>query len=159
AVTLATEEAFDAFRADDRSRMLFHGHTFTANPIGCRAALASLEATLEDDVPARLDAIGRILEGELATWAAGRDDVRARRRTGGIVAFDVVSAGTTETGYLSSVGRSLRAAALAEGVLLRPLGNVLYALPPACVTDDEARTIAAAMRACVESLHEPGRNR
>lgn len=152
AVTLATEARFDAFRSDDRGRMLFHGHTFTAHPIGCAAALASLELTIEDDVPARLDAIGRTIHGALAGWAAGRDDVRELRRTGGIVAFDVAPPGAERGGYLSSLARAMRAIAVKRGVLLRPLGNVLYAMPPACVTDDEALAIAAAMRACVEEL-------
>ena len=55
-------------------------------------------------------------------------------------------------GYLAGVGRALRAAALERGVLLRPLGNVVYALPPACVTDDECDAIAAAMRAAVDAV-------
>lgn len=152
AVTLATESLFREFLSDDRGRMLFHGHTFTANPIGCAAALASLDLALADDTPTRLDAIGRIIEGELTAWAAPRDDVRDLRRTGGIVAFDIAPRGEDVTGYLSQMARALRATAIDHGVLLRPLGNTLYALPPACVTDDEARAIAATMRTCVESL-------
>jgi adenosylmethionine---8-amino-7-oxononanoate aminotransferase len=120
---------------------LFHGHSFTANPIGCAVALASLEVCLEDDVPARLDAIGAAIETELRRLLGGRAVELGLRRTGGIVAFDRPGA----AGYLAGDPLALRRRALEHGVLLRPLGNTVYALPPACTTPEQAVAVAGAM--------------
>lgn len=144
AATLATEEIFAAFRAPERGRAFFHGHTYTGNPIACAAARASLALLHESDAPARLDAIGARIEAALAPL---RHDARVRelRRCGGIVALELAA---QDPGYLAGLGERLRAACRAlPDVLLRPLGNVLYALPPACVTDAEADQIAAAIAA------------
>jgi adenosylmethionine-8-amino-7-oxononanoate aminotransferase len=140
--TLATEELFEAFLSSDKRRTFFHGHSFTANPIGCAAALASLECCLADDTPARLDALGARIQARLA--ANPPANAGPLRRTGGIVAFDLdVPSG--DAGYLSRVTPDLRARAIEAGVLLRPLGNVLYALPPACTSDEQADCIADVM--------------
>lgn len=139
--TLATAELFDAFVSTERSHALFHGHSFTANPIGCAVALASIDLALREDVPAKLEHVGKTIERELRTRLLASARVRDLRRTGGIVAFDLAGA----DGYLASDPRRLRAQALAHGVLLRPLGNVVYALPPACTTESECERIAAAM--------------
>jgi adenosylmethionine-8-amino-7-oxononanoate aminotransferase len=120
----------------------------TANPIGCAVALASLELATRNEVPFRLDAIGRRIEAGL-TGLAARPDVRDLRRRGGIVALDLIPPGEAPGGYLAPIGPELRRRAVARGVLLRPLGNVLYALPPACVTDAECDEIAAIMRELV----------
>jgi adenosylmethionine-8-amino-7-oxononanoate aminotransferase len=138
AATLATEALFETFRARETSKALFHGHSFTANPIGCAVALASLDLTLERGVPARLEAIGARIERGLR--------VKDVRRTGGIVAFDLGG----EIRYGSPRSLALRARALEHGVLLRPLGDVVYALPPASTTDEQCDRIAAAMNALAE---------
>lgn len=144
AATLATAAIFEAFLADDRSRAFFHGHTFTANPVGCAVARASLRLCLEDDVPGRFDRIGRRIERGLE---ALRDDPRTSdlRRIGGVVALDLQPPPGERPGYLASVAPRLRAAAVERGVLLRPLGNVLYAMPPACTDEGECDRIAEVM--------------
>ncbi|MCA8942493.1 MAG: aminotransferase class III-fold pyridoxal phosphate-dependent enzyme, partial [Planctomycetes bacterium] len=139
AVTLATDELFEAFVSDDRGRMLFHGHSFTANPITCAVALASLDLVEERDVPTRLDAIGATIEARLAGSVPATEC--NLRRTGGIVALDLPG----ESGYLAGIATRIRRESIERGVLLRPLGEVLYALPPASTTDDEALEIADAM--------------
>ncbi|MCE9594050.1 MAG: adenosylmethionine--8-amino-7-oxononanoate transaminase [Planctomycetes bacterium] len=139
AATLASEALFDAFRSTTRSKALHHGHSFTANPLGCAVALASLDLVLENDVPARLEAIGARIERRL-----GRSDVR---RAGGIVAFDLAGDET----YGSERSIRLRRLALELGVLLRPLGNVVYAMPPASTTDAQCDAIADAMAALAET--------
>ena len=144
--TLATETLFAAFRSTDRSRTFFHGHSFTANPTGCAAALASLDCCLADDVPGRLEALGARIEARLAASpVASSGSIGPLRRTGGIVAFDLVVPPDDDDGYLSRIAPELRARALELGVLLRPLGNVVYALPPACTTPEQADRIADAM--------------
>jgi len=145
AATLATSDVFDAFRSTDRGKAFFHGHTFTAHPIGCAVALASLDVVEAEGTPSKLGAIGARIEDGLADL---RDDERVLelRRTGGIVALELRPPAGDAAGYLAQLGPRLRAAAIERGVLLRPLGNVLYALPPACTSDAQADAIARAMR-------------
>ena len=146
-VTMAGERFFECFLSQDRGTAFFHGHTFTAHPIGCAAALASLELTLGRDVPKVLDGIGARIEAKLRellpefSGAARVPNPRVAglRRMGGIVAFDLIGG---EEGYLASQAPRLRQEATARGVLLRPLGNVLYAMPPASTTDAQCDRIA-----------------
>ena len=141
--TLATEAIYEAFLSPDRAHAFFHGHTFTGNPIGCAVALESLRLVRENDVPGRFRAIGERIESGLAALA---QDTRAQniRRIGGIVALDLVQPDGV-TGYLAARAPKLRAAAIERGVLLRPLGDVLYAMPPACTTDAQCDRIAEVM--------------
>lgn len=147
AATLASEELFEAFAAPERARMLAHGHSMTAHPVGCAVALESLRLAHERDVPARLDAIGARIEAALAPLRS-HPRVRALRRTGGIVAYDRVADG--DAGYFTALAPRLRARAVELGVLLRPLGGVVYAMPPACTTDEQCERIARAMAELAE---------
>jgi adenosylmethionine---8-amino-7-oxononanoate aminotransferase len=140
--TLATEKLFEAFVSHDRAKAFFHGHSFTANPIGCAVALASIALVEREDVPAKLLHIGAVIERELRARLSPSAPVRDLRRVGGIVALDLTGGGS---GYLSGDPRRLRQAAIERGVLLRPLGSVLYAMPPACTSDEQCARIAAAM--------------
>ena len=151
--TLTTDEVYASFLSEDRSRAFFHGHTFTANPMGCAVARASLQLCLEDDVPRRLAALGERIEEALAHL---RDDGRVAelRRLGGVVALELRPPAGDRAGYLAALGPKLRRAALERGVLLRPLGNVLYTLPPASTTEDQADAIAAAMDELVAVAHD-----
>lgn len=142
AATLATDALFEAFLSRDRSRALFHGHSFTANPIACAASLASFAIVRREDTPRKLKAIGRVIEDELRRTVPASIAVREIRRTGGIVALEL---DTREKGYLALDPLRMRAAAIEHGVLLRPLGNVIYALPPSCTSDAQCRVIASAM--------------
>jgi adenosylmethionine-8-amino-7-oxononanoate aminotransferase len=140
AATLATEELYRAFLSGDRDRFLPHGHTMTANPIACALALASLELALRDDVPARLDEIGARIHARLAQRLGEAAGALELRRIGGVVALDLPVAD----------GPRVRAAAVARGVLLRPLGRVLYAWPPACTGAADCERIADVIVELVE---------
>jgi adenosylmethionine-8-amino-7-oxononanoate aminotransferase len=149
AATLSTERWFEAFRSSDRSRAFFHGHSFTANPILCAVALESLSLCEERDTPGALERIGARIEARLLQQLP--DSLGAGlRRTGGIVAFDLPAVAGAAAGYLDRRALELRDAALRQGVLLRPLGGAVYAMPPACATDDECDRIAGAMLAVAE---------
>lgn len=151
AATLAREAMFQGFWSEDRTRTFFHGHTFTANPVGCAMALRSLELTQERNVPARLQAIGAVIRAQLESLET-HPHVRNLRHLGGLVAFDWCPPAQQTGGYLHAVGPRVSAIAMEQGVLLRPLGNVIYALPPACTTDEQAVQIGRAMLAVVAGL-------
>jgi adenosylmethionine-8-amino-7-oxononanoate aminotransferase len=133
--TVATEAIFDAFRSEDRRKTFFHGHSYTANPIACAAALASLELFDEASEDDRI----RIEVGHARHLAdlAGTSGVKAVRQLGTVAAVELDAA----PGYLSDIGRELAAFSLEQGVLIRPLGNVAYCLPPYCTTDDELQQV------------------
>jgi adenosylmethionine-8-amino-7-oxononanoate aminotransferase len=131
--TVVREPIFDAFLSEDRRRTLFHGHSYTANPIACAAARASL-ALLDAACAARRDAIAAIHERRIGALAS-HPRVRRPRVLGTVAAFDL--AGSDAGGYLSDSAAGLTAFALERGVLLRPLGDVIYVLPPYAITDAE----------------------
>ncbi len=132
-VTVASEAIYAAFLGENFDRALIHGHSFTANPLGCAAALASLQVFEDEQTLAKLPQIEAWHRQGLAQLA-GYQAIQHVRVTGTIAAFDVV---TADAGYTSAVGAKLKAFFHERGLLLRPLGNVIYLLPPYCVTQDE----------------------
>ena len=144
AVTAATNAVYDAFLSDDRTKTFFHGHSFTANPLACAVALASLDLLEENRV---LDRVAR-LERQLRVGLAPLKDlskVADVRVLGGVGVVELGSDG----GYLDSVGPLLYDAFLKRGVLLRPLGNVVYFMPPYVITDDEVERVIECIREVV----------
>ncbi len=142
AATVATDAIYQAFWSDDRARTFFHGHSYCGNPLGCAVALASLELFAEQPLLERSKTIGARIEEQLAAV-----DLPVRG-LGCIRALDVPS---RDAGYLADIGPRIAAHALERGVLLRPLGNVVYAMPPLCTTDDEADQIGAVMADAVRA--------
>lgn len=130
-ITAATERIFDAFRSQDRTKTFFHGHSFTANPIACAAALASLELFDEDCEDDRIRI--EVAHAEHLAGVQSHPGVRTTRQLGTVAVVEL----NAEPGYLSDIGREFAAFSLEQGVLLRPLGNVVYCLPPYCTTNEE----------------------
>lgn len=135
--TLATEAIYRAFYHTDRAKMFFHSTSFTGNPLSCAAALASLEIWEEEPVAARIAAITQAHKGTAARFMA-RGDVENARVLGCILALDIRE---VTPGYLSEIQPFLYKTMLSRGVLLRPLGNTVYILPPYCVTANDLDTI------------------
>ncbi len=128
-VTLASESLYEGFIGAEPQRTLYHGHSFTANPLGCAAALASLD--LLERTPDRHRAMESRHRPHLEALAAHRW-VRHPRLLGCIAAFDLA---VEQPGYLHPAGRRLQQLVREEGVFLRPLGQVIYLLPPLCIDD------------------------
>lgn len=133
AVTLCSQSIYNAFWHDDRARMFFHGHSFTANPMGCAAALANLELLRQGELQAKWKSIEAIHRSQLERLA-DHPALADGRLCGTIAALELKANGSS---YLSGDPLRLHRQALAKGVLLRPLGNVLYLLPPYCMTEEE----------------------
>lgn len=142
AVTMCRNELFDEFISDDHSRTFFHGHTYTANPIACAVALASLELTTADECRAARERIGsshRSFVDELM----GLKGVGSPRAQGTIVACDILT--EEPGGYQNRAAQRARDFFIERGVLLRPLGNVLYLMPPYCFSEVELKQTYDAM--------------
>jgi adenosylmethionine-8-amino-7-oxononanoate aminotransferase len=133
AVTACRPWIYDAFLSEDRSKTLFHGHSFTANPLGCAAALASLEVFETEPVAERIAAIESLHRERMAGLAA-LPIVSESFVLGTISRFRL---GTGASGYLTEEGRRVAARALDAGFLLRPLGDVLYIMPPYAVSSND----------------------
>lgn len=136
--TIASDAIYEAFLSEDRAKTFFHGHSFTANPLACAVALASLDLFRDGEVLSRIARLEQQLRDGLdrlhALPVVG--DVRV---IGGVGVVELVSGKSTRVagGYLDNIGPRLSAAFLERGLLLRPLGNVLYFMPPYVITDDE----------------------
>ena len=145
-VTLASERLYQGFISDRPSATFFHGHSFTANPLGCAAALASLDLLQQN--PERFQAFQQrhtpLLE-ELAEHAR----VRQPRCLGTLAAFEL-DAGPNS--YLNPVGKQIQRHCLEQGVYLRPLGNVVYLLPPLGISDAQLEQCYSAICAAIDAV-------
>lgn len=151
AVTMCREETFKEFISADHSRTFFHGHTFTANPIACAVALASLNISQSRDCAAQRERI-HCSHRDFAERLRGRRGIEDVRVRGTILAFDVVT--RDAGGYVSPIAQHARQFFIDRGVLLRPLGNVVYCMPPYCVTDDELGVVYAALDEFVSHVQQ-----
>jgi adenosylmethionine-8-amino-7-oxononanoate aminotransferase len=144
AATLATPAIFQAHYSTDRRHTFFHSSSYTANPIACAAANANLALWRDEPVRERVISLGKMQAERLDRF---RPDPRFEnlRRLGTVTALDLK---VSDRGYLAGEGPRLAAHFLEQGVLLRPLGNTIYVLPPYCITGAELDMIYAAIAGC-----------
>lgn len=134
AATLAAPAIFEAHRSPDRSRMFFHSSSYTANPVACAAALGNLAVWREEPVRERIAGLGLRQEQALKRL----DRAKNRRRLGTVTAFEI---GDDPSGYLSRRSRELLAHFARRNVLIRPLGNTIYVMPPYCIDEADLELI------------------
>ena len=132
-VTVASDAVYEGFLSDDRSKTFFHGHSFTANPLGCAVALAGLEIFENDGVLERVDGISSKMRSRLQALV-GRDHIKDARQIGGVGILELETGGE---GYLADIGPRMAAMFLERNLLLRPYGGIVYFMPPYVVTDRE----------------------
>ena len=137
AATLSRKEIYDAFDSKDRSRTFFHGHSYAGNPLGCAAAIATLKIFDEEPVFERIGKIESIHRERLEDFQKNPKVVEVRM-LGTIAAIEL---GTDDAGYLSSLRSSLYQRFIDAGVLLRPLGNVIYTVPPYVIRPEDLHYI------------------
>jgi adenosylmethionine---8-amino-7-oxononanoate aminotransferase len=146
AVTVCTETIYDAFYSDDPQKTLYHGHSYAANPLGCAAALASLDLMVDHE------AAFQQMEAQHNAHLATLDNhprLKNLRVTGTIAAMDLV---TEHPGYLNELSLEIRKRGIAQGLLLRPLGNVLYIMPPYCITEEELAFIYRGITTILDAI-------
>lgn len=143
-LVMTRSSIYDAFYSDEVSRGFLHSHSYTGNPLACRAALATLKIFEEDDVLSS----NRILADKLSMLLeplASHPRVRHFRQRGMIWAFDA-ALNKTDTGF----ARRYFSLGLKHELLLRPIGNTVYIMPPYILDDDEAQHLATRMQAIFE---------
>lgn len=129
-LTSCTREIFDAFYNDDAKKALYHGHSYTGNPLACAAANASLDLTESAACKQQVEMIMQQHSAFKSTLVQ-IPSVKNVRQTGTILAFELESEGNN---YFSNIKNNLYPKFLKEGVLLRPLGNTIYIMPPYCIS-------------------------
>ena len=144
AVTLATPEIFEAHLSSDKSKMFFHSSSYTANPIACAAALANLAVWRDEPVRERI----ATLAARQAERMGALSGVRDARVLGTIAACEI---GGGE-GYLASIGPALAAHFRDNDLLVRPMGNNVYVMPPYCIDEPDLDAIYTAIQEAAEKF-------
>jgi adenosylmethionine-8-amino-7-oxononanoate aminotransferase len=144
-LTLCTHDIFKAYYHDDRSKMFYHSTSFTGNALSCAAANASLDIWEKEPV---FERIKRIAESHSAAMQdlSGHNNIANIRQKGTVLALDIIMEDEKGTDYLSDIQPRLYNLALKKNVLLRPLGNTMYVLPPYCIDDEDLQEIYATIK-------------
>lgn len=133
-VTACAEFIYDAFYADDKEKTFYHGHSYTANPLACTAACASMSILLEKKCQDQIQEIC-ISHTAFISQLIQSPSAKNVRQIGTILAFELVT--NEGTSYFNPIRNQAYQYFMERGVLLRPLGNVIYIMPPYCITNDE----------------------
>ncbi len=151
AAVLTTQVLYDAFLDDSRERAFLHSHSYTGNPLACSAALATLDIFASDRVIERNQATAETLRRLAAPFQDHRH-VADVRQAGMVVAFELTRDGDRRTPFPAAARVGLQAyrAALARGVVLRPLGDILYWMPPYCIDEEQLALLADTTRAAID---------
>jgi adenosylmethionine-8-amino-7-oxononanoate aminotransferase len=138
-VTACCTEVYDAFVNDDKTKTLFHGHSFTANPLACTAALASLKLLEANNVKHNIEKIIAMHKRFLETLVPFeiKGCIKNLRQLGTIIAFEIAT--REEDGYLHNIGSDFTSFCMKQGVYLRAMGNTIYIMPPYCITKKELK--------------------
>jgi adenosylmethionine-8-amino-7-oxononanoate aminotransferase len=142
AATITKQFIYDAFYDDEKSKMLFHGHSYTGNPLGCAAGLASLEVFEQEKT---LDKIADIASSHqvFAHKIKNNKAIKQVRQCGTILVMEFRTDGAD--GYLSNIRDRMYSFFMDRHIMLRPLGNVLYILPPYCISKSDLSEIYQAI--------------
>ena len=153
-VTACAEKIYSAFVDDDRQKTFFHGHSFTANPLACTAALASLDLLLTESCYAQIAMIADSHKKFLHSLQSRQPglNIRHPRSLGTILAFEI-TLGKDE--YLNNIGVDFTQRALQKGVYLRPLGNTIYVMPPYCITLQQLQEVYHAIEEILAEMLIP----
>ena len=146
AATLATDAIYDAHLSPDRSKTFFHSSSYTANPIACAAGLTNVKVWQEEPVQSRINRLV-VAQSQRMSALSGHHRFANARTCGTIGAIDLK---VSDAGYLANIGLKLRSFFLERDILLRPLGNTLYVMPPYCVSEPELDRIYDAIAESAE---------
>jgi adenosylmethionine---8-amino-7-oxononanoate aminotransferase len=146
-VTVATEQIYQAFYSDDPAQTFYHGHSYTGNPLACATGVTSL--TMLEQNPQAYQGL-EIEHRRCLEQLCDHPLVEQIRTCGTIAAFEVKT--NSASGYFNAIASILKARFLEEGLLLRPLGNTLYLMPPYCITPAELASVYQTIRRVLDTL-------
>ena len=140
-VTGCSKNIYDAFISDDKMKTFYHGHSFTANPLACTAALASLDLFKQEGC---ITNIRNLCKKQMEFIEKLKPlqteyNIKHLRVCGTICAFEVIT--DSSDSYLNSLMGQFTEFCMEEGVYLRPLGNTIYIMPPYCITEEQLKTV------------------
>ncbi len=147
-VTACNSRIYEAFVQDDKYKTFFHGHSFTANPLACTAALASLDLLEKESCQEKINWISQSNEKFVAKLN-GYPHIKDVRQLGTLLAFEIIQ-GKDE--YLNSISSVITQKAMEQGVYIRPLGNTVYLMPPYCITETELEKVYAVLYSILASI-------
>lgn len=147
-VTACAQKIVDAFFTDEFTKTFFHGHSYTANPLACAAANASFNLLMSDSCQSNISMISEMHNGFKNSIQHHRL-VKSARTLGTIMAFDFRN--ESATSYTNEARKKIYKYFLEHGILLRPLGNVIYILPPYVITETDLKKIYTAIENFLES--------
>jgi adenosylmethionine-8-amino-7-oxononanoate aminotransferase len=148
-VTSCSSEIVSAFRSDDFSKTFFHGHSYTANPVACAAANASFELLMKDECQEQIVKISKA-HTSFKEQLKGDDRVKETRSQGTILAVELKTEG--ESTYSNTLRKRIYPFFLERDILLRPLGNTIYMVPPYVITEDELQKVYSGIQEFVATL-------
>lgn len=156
-ITTCTEKIYEAFLSDgsDKVKTFFHGHSYTANPLACAVALASAELLEREETQNNIKRISEnhkrfVKELRLLDYARSDNRVKDVRCFGTILAVEF----TGDAGYFSVMRNELYQFFISKGILIRPLGNVIYLVPPYCISDEDLEYIYSAIIERIERMKD-----
>jgi len=151
-ITACTQKIYEAFVSDDKMKTFFHGHSFTANPLACTAALASLTLLQKKKCVERIEEIvtqQKHFLNEIQLFKE-KNIIKNLRHLGTICAFEIQT--NENDNYLHNIGHMFTEYCLQNGVYLRALGNTIYIMPPYCITKKELKKVHSVIEAFLESI-------
>ncbi len=147
AITTFTQEIFDGFYDDDTNKALFHGHTFTANPTGCAAALASIQLLQSDAMQGNIQRVNQS-HLEFQTQIKNHPKVKTTRVLGVIFALEIKT--ESQESYYGNLRNQLYNFFIENGIILRPVGNIVYILPPYIITENQLQKVYQTIEKALE---------
>ena len=150
-VTVCTQQIFDVFYADETAKTFFHGHSYTANPLACAAANASMELLIANkcqqqiqQISARHTAFAQSIQQHIF--------IKEVRQRGTILAIELNTA--ENSSYFNSIQSAAYNYFMSNGIFLRPLGNIIYVMPPYCITEDELEKVYEVIKTSLDYLSQ-----
>jgi adenosylmethionine-8-amino-7-oxononanoate aminotransferase len=147
AITTFTHQIFDGFYNDDTNKALFHGHTFTANPTGCAAALASIQLLQSDEMQANIQRVYQC-HLEFQRKIENHSKVKTTRVLGVIFALEIKT--DSAESYYGNLRNKLYNFFIENGIILRPVGNIVYILPPYIITENQLQKVYQTIEKALE---------
>lgn len=147
AITTFTQELFDGFYDDDTNKALFHGHTFTANPTGCAAALASIQLLQSHEMQANIQRVHQC-HLDFQKKIENHFKVKTSRVLGVIFAMEIKTDSTES--YYGNLRNKLYNFFIENGIILRPVGNIVYILPPYIITENQLQKVYQTIEKALE---------